>query len=266
MDSLGAAAAILQLIGTAITIVQQIQIARKKVKGVSKTLDNVSTQLDKVSKSLEFLKEEPRLRTESVGQQVVAIVDISTEMNLLFDKLQAEQKKSAVRQFTHALNSGDKEDKELVDLVNRLSNARQELILRVSVVNVGLIGNVNDGFQVSQHVVMEINENVKRVLGTQLVLAERLQQRDLTTTSQETVQLNDLDAVALGLRSETSTGDRQQVKTSDENLKWQNNKTDDEPRIFTGNMGLEDHNSANSVRATVQDSEFGKKSRFMFGH
>jgi len=190
----GTAAAIVGLIRTAISVIQHIQKAHESVKGVSKTLENVTTELDAISKSLQFLKQEYRLQTESVGQQVTVIVDITMEMKLFFDRLEAEQKKNALRRFGHALRSGDKDDKELVGLVTRLLNAREELILRVSVVNVSLTGNVNDGFQVAQQVVMEINENVKRVLGTQLVLAQFLQDRQLTVTCEfpECVNLTEM--------------------------------------------------------------------------
>ncbi|KUJ16933.1 uncharacterized protein LY89DRAFT_782172 [Mollisia scopiformis] len=186
-------------------------------------------------------------------------------MEAFFDKLQAEQKKSGVRQFAHALKSGDKEDQELAGIVSRLSNARQELSLRVSVVNVGLTGNVNDGFQVAQQVLIETNENVRKVLGIQLMLAERLQERQLINTSQEMIQLDGPDVVALGLYPDTSN-DSQHADVDDQNLNWQRNETGDAPRLFAGNMGLEDSNSADSVKGTVKDSKFGKDSRFMFGH
>jgi hypothetical protein len=265
-------------------VVQQAHKARESVKGVSKTLENVSTQLDALSGSLQFLKKEPRLQTASIEKQVDVIINIATEMKLFFDMLEAKQKKSGIRQFAHALKSGDKDDEDLSGIVTRLSSAREELILRVSVVNVGLTGNVNDGFQVAQHVVMEINENVKRMLGTQLVLAERLKDRQLTITCQSfkslshksakyscrtaqgMVQLEDSDIDALKLRTEAPISNEEQRETKGENLTWRNNKTGDEPRLFAGNMGLESSENPTPVKATVEDSEFGKGSRFMFGH
>jgi hypothetical protein len=83
--------------------------------------------------------------------------------------------KSKFRRFARALKDGDSDDTGLGGMVSRLDGARDELILRISAVHVGLTGNLNDGFIVGKVILMEINDNVRRTLGTQLALAERVQ-------------------------------------------------------------------------------------------
>lgn len=104
------------------------------------------------------------------AQQVVAITE---ELDLFFKDLEARQKKGGALKLFHALKEGDKDDKKLAGIMTRLSDARGELSLRISVVHVGITGNIDDGFRVATDVVMEINDRVSQVLGRQLVLAER---------------------------------------------------------------------------------------------
>jgi len=80
------------------------------------------------------------------------------------------------------------------------------------------------------------------------------------------VQLEDSDVKALRLNAEMSASAHEQQEAKDENLTWRHNKTGDDLRLFAGNMGLEGSENVAPVKATVEESEFGKGSRFMFGH
>ncbi|KAM7217725.1 hypothetical protein V8F06_006859 [Rhypophila decipiens] len=255
---IGTTAAIVGLLNTAITLVQQIRQARDRVNGSSKTLDDVCTQLDTISTSLELVQDEPRLHAPAVEAQVSAITTIMAELKTFFDGLRIEQEKSKLRKFGHAVRSGDKDDKKLSGILARLSGARQELIVRISVVHVGLTGNLDDGFQVAQRVVMEINENVKRGLGIQLRLAELLQARQLDNA--EVVTLREEDVEVLGLR-----GDDQHQREGfagaigdTKNLNWHRNKTGDDAKIMAGNLGLDESQKAAVVKASVDNSQFGR--------
>jgi hypothetical protein len=181
-DIVGTASAVAGLIGEAITLIQLIQAARERIKGASTTLNNVSSQLNAVSKSLSLVKNEPRLQEPAVDEQVQQVVAITEELDLFFKDLEARQKKGGALKLFHALKEGDKDDKKLTGIMTRLSDARGELSLRISVVHVGITGNIDDGFRVATDVVMEINDRVSQVLGRQLVLAERLENRQLATT------------------------------------------------------------------------------------
>jgi len=178
---IGAAASVVTLVSTAFTLIQQVQSAREKVKGASKTLDNVSKQLEGLAGSLNLVKEEERLQTAAVGQQVTDIIGAAETLKSFFDRLAAEQQRKAISQFFHALKSGDKDDRELEGILRRLDRARDELVLRISVAQVGLVGNLKDGFRVAFDVLMETNRKVNEVLGTNLVLVDRLKDRSSQT-------------------------------------------------------------------------------------
>lgn len=137
--------------------------ARSHVKGSSKTLQQTSQQLDALVRSLILVKDEPSLQTASVTRQVSAIVEIGEELRAYFDELRQRQEKNSTRQLLHALKSGDGDDKQLSGILDRLDNARSELILCIDVAQVGLIGNLSDGFRVASRTLAEVNEKVKEL-------------------------------------------------------------------------------------------------------
>lgn len=47
-----------------------------------------------------------------------------------------------------ALRNGDKDDKELRGILSCLDRAREELVERILVAQVGMIGNLRDGFRI----------------------------------------------------------------------------------------------------------------------
>ncbi len=181
VDVIGTAASVVTSVSTAFTLIQQVQSAREKVKGASKTLDNVSKQLEGLAGSLNLVKEEERLQTAAVGQQVTAIIGVAETLKSFFDRLAAEQQRKAISQFFHALKSGDKDDRELEGILKRLDRARDELVLRISVAQVGLVGNLKDDFHVAFDILRETNRKVNEVLGTNLVLVDRLKDRSSQT-------------------------------------------------------------------------------------
>ncbi|CAM1501758.1 Fc.00g037420.m01.CDS01 [Cosmosporella sp. VM-42] len=265
-EAIGTASAIVALVSTALAFIQKIRKTRDGMKDGPKTLNELSTQLNDVSDSLRFLKQEPRLQVDIVEKQIILIVQITKEMNVFFEQLEAAQSKAKLRQMTHTILSGDREEKELVGLINRLSNARQSLILRVSVVHVGLTGTADDGFMVARDTVLEVNKKMERVLGTQLLLAKIIQEGHSSELSNGMIRLQRSDLIELERQTEASINGQGGDKTQQQHLIWERNKTGDEPRTFTGNLGVDESLKLEPVHATVTDSEFGKGARFMFGH
>lgn len=154
-------------------------MARDSVNEAPKTVKNVSKQLEALVQSLTLVKEEERLQTTSIEQQVNVIIDIAEELKIYYDQLRAEQKKNFILLFLHAFSSGDKRSKQLGEILIRLDRARDDLMLRISVTLVGLIGNLKDGFYVAFDVLIETNSKVKEVLGRNLTLVDRLKGRSL---------------------------------------------------------------------------------------
>ena len=102
---------------------------------------------------------------------------MAEELRSFLDTLAVEQQKRSISQLIHALKSGDKEDKQLAGILDRLDRARGVLVLQISVAQVGVVGNLKDGFGVAFGVLMEVNRKVTEVLGVNLVLAKRLKDK-----------------------------------------------------------------------------------------
>ena len=163
-------------------MIQQTQNARDNIKRAPKILKNISKQLEALVRSLNLVKEEERLQTPSVKQQVSVIIEVAQELNDVFERLRAGLTKNVALRFVHALISADKDDKQLGEILDRLDRARDELTLRISVTLVGLVGNLKDGFRVAYDVLIETNKKVTKILGKDLVLADRLKGRSLQET------------------------------------------------------------------------------------
>lgn len=181
-EIIGTTASIVGLIGTAISLVQHIKKARASVRGSSKSLDDVSALLDALSTSLRMVEAEPRIQTAEIEDQIEHIVTVEQELEAFCHHLQAQQAKGTVHKYTHALKSGDEDDKKVAEILTKLQHARSELHLRISVINVGLVGNLQDGFQVARSTLQTTNALLRQGLGVTLVLAERLSNRELETS------------------------------------------------------------------------------------
>jgi uncharacterized protein YicC (UPF0701 family) len=185
-EAIGTTASIIALVGTTFTLIQQVRNARDRVRGASKVLENISRQLESLEQSLALVREEEGLQTAGVEQQVRAITEVVEDLRSFLDALAAEQQKKTISQLIRALKSGDKDDKQLEAILNRLDRGRDELVLRVSVAQVGVVGTLKDGFRIAFGVLLETNMKVDKVLGTNLILAERLKDRSFQQTSTET--------------------------------------------------------------------------------
>lgn len=157
--------------------IQLIESARDRVRGKSKTIKQVATQLDSIYQSLSLVRDERALQTAKVEQHCVVIIGIADELKAYFDRLQSGQQHGSIRRFFSAMKNGDKDDAELSEMLVRLDRAQNELVLRISIAQVGLVGNMNQGFKVAYGVLMDTNRKCKKILGTDLQLASQLQGR-----------------------------------------------------------------------------------------
>ncbi|KAK3897922.1 hypothetical protein C8A05DRAFT_47622 [Staphylotrichum tortipilum] len=263
-EAIGAAAGVVGLIGSTITLIQQVRNARDRVKGASKTLDNLSKQLNSLNRSLSLVRDEEALQTAAVEQQVRGIAEVAEELRSFFDTLAAEQQKRSIPQLIHSLKSGDKEDKQLADILDRLDRARDLLILQVSVAQVGVMGNLEKGFSVAFGILMDTNKKVNEVLGTNLVLAERLQNRELQQT-EGSVPLDASDLETLHLVDQHHDIKPGRAEPGIGETLIYDNLTVGQARIMTGNVGVENWRKTAGRKTTIAKNKFGQDVRIMTG-
>ena len=174
---IGGKAAVSQLLGQAITIIQKIQDARAKVHGASDRLDGYQDQLDSLRSTLQLVQGEPELQTRPVGKQVQKIIGLGKELQRHIDAFASQLTKSKAKQYTHAIFSGDRDERELESTMTKLDRAKADLNALIITTHVGLSGSMRAGFEVALSVVQRVDSNVQRVLGERLCMAAHLEER-----------------------------------------------------------------------------------------
>ncbi|PCD20293.1 hypothetical protein AU210_016179 [Fusarium oxysporum f. sp. radicis-cucumerinum] len=263
-EAIGAAASIIGIIGAAFTVIQEIRNARGRVQGTSETLDSVSKHLDAVDESLSLVREEQGLQTARVELQVKAITDVATELRSFLDNLTARQQEKAISQFFHALKSGDKNDKKLQGILDQLDRARNELGLRISVAQVGLLGNLQDGFRVAFRVLEQTNTRVNKVLGINLALMDIVKNRALQQTADGFIPVNAADVLAIGMSAPDETTSMNSSNEARETNIY-GNVTLGQARIMTGNIGVEGWKKMAGRKTTIANNQFGHDVRIITG-
>ncbi|RYP47144.1 hypothetical protein DL768_006754 [Monosporascus sp. mg162] len=255
-EAVGTTASVITLIGTAFSLIQQVRDARSRIKGAPKTLDIVSQQLKTVERSLGLVKEEAGLQTAGVEEQLRAITELSEELRVCLDRLAADQQRKPISQFIHVLSSGDKDDKELQGILDRLDRTRNELTLRISMAQVGLVGNLRDGFRIALSVLMETNKKVNQVLGINLVLADWVKDKLPQQTVDGIITVDASQAASIGLDDWQETATRAPIPNTDETLVV-DNITLGQARIMTGNVGVENWRRVAGRKTNVAGNRFG---------
>ncbi|KAJ8130498.1 hypothetical protein O1611_g3130 [Lasiodiplodia mahajangana] len=142
MDIIGSAAAVTQLLAQAISLWQQIIVARDTVKTGPKTLADTSSQLANLSNIVLEIEREPLLHTPEVYMQIRIIKFIATEICQRLEAMAALQSRSTLRQGIRAWSRGPRDEAKLADVLKRLENAKTELIIRMNVIQVNLTGGI----------------------------------------------------------------------------------------------------------------------------
>ncbi|KAI9037262.1 uncharacterized protein KD926_000699 [Aspergillus affinis] len=144
----------------------------------------------------------------------------------------------------------------------RLDDARSELLVRISVAQVGLIGDLHAGFSVAVNVLMGTNSKRKRVLGEDLLLARKLRGRQ---PDGNRINLNPEDMQALGLETEALRDRTPDTKRDPVEVSFVENVTLDQARIMFGIVGVQDWQRAAGVKANVRGNQFGNEMKFFAG-
>ena len=139
-------AAVTQLLGQAITLIQEIHQARDTVSGYPKLIDGYSTQLRDLRRTLVLVQQEKELQTSGVTEQATRVQDLAQELEAFLTQTTGWKSKSTARRYAHAIISGKKDEKDLARVLDRLDRARMELGSRVLLAQAGLVGDLRDGF------------------------------------------------------------------------------------------------------------------------
>ena len=159
-----------------------IQEVRDRVRGASERIDTYNGQLQSLLGTLVLVQNERELQTPAIEEAVRIIIATEEELKSSLDALSRWCAKNKAKQYMHALTSGDRDEKTLDDILDRLDRAKADLNMRISTTHVGLSGTIRDGFSAALSIVRRVDENVQAVLGERLVIASRLDGRESSST------------------------------------------------------------------------------------
>jgi hypothetical protein len=149
------------------------------VRGASDRLEGYQSQIDTLLSALRLVQDEPELQTRPIEKQVQKIINLGNELQRQLDAFAAQLTRSRAKQYTHAIISGDKVEKELENALIQLDRAKADLNSLIVTTHVGLSGSMRDGFTAALAVVHRIDSNVQRVLGERLCMATYLEEQRL---------------------------------------------------------------------------------------
>ncbi|RGP63045.1 hypothetical protein FSPOR_8845 [Fusarium sporotrichioides] len=248
------AGSVVSLIDAALRIVKEVRKARHRVSELPTTLDHVSKQLNSIEESLTLVREERNLQNLAIEQQLQTIAQVAEELRQFYDRLSLVQQRSSTSKFDRSLRVCDREEKDLEGILKRLNTANIELTTRIIVAHVGVVGNFQDGLRVAYDVLAETNSNVQRVLGVNMALWQRIENRDRAIDGTVHVDAADLEALET-LRLDASTQAVQNSIHNNENVSY----------VMTGNVGVgSDYRAAPRTNA-ITNNKFGQGGKVMTG-
>ena len=125
------------------------------------------------------MQDEHELQTPPIEKQVRKIINQEKELQRQLNAFAAQLARSKTRQYTHAITSGNKDERELESAFAQLDRAKADLNALIVTTHVGLSGSMSAGFTAALAVVQRVDRNVQRVLGERISMAAYLEERRL---------------------------------------------------------------------------------------
>ncbi|RYP92470.1 hypothetical protein DL770_001416 [Monosporascus sp. CRB-9-2] len=142
MDVVSSAAAVVQLLAQVIDLWQQIDTARDSVKTAPKVFDDTKAHASNLRDIIREVECRPELHTAAIHAQIQQVEVVASELDQILKAMAQRQRKSALRQGLRALGRAARDEAKLDDVLKRLERAKADLMLRISVVHVGMSGEM----------------------------------------------------------------------------------------------------------------------------
>lgn len=151
MDVISSAAAVTQVIGQTLSLIQQLYQASEAVRAAPKAIRDTKSQLSNLIDTAHEVMHEPGLQVPTINAQLNVIYGITTELNQILKSMEELQRKSKMYQGMRALVKKQRDDGRLDDVLSRLESAKTELAIRIDVAHVKMTQVVSIGVQRIEH-------------------------------------------------------------------------------------------------------------------
>jgi hypothetical protein len=163
-EVLGAAGAVAGLLEVAFGLIMRIRKAYERQQNLIEVLDKHALAVQNVKEVVQAVADEDALQTATVASELAKLEVIGKKlMRCLREQYPTDQRK--VRQFTHQLVKGTKDEDRLADIMTDLDRAQAALSLRVQLANVGLTRMVHNTILANAEAINRIDQRLNEIFG-----------------------------------------------------------------------------------------------------
>lgn len=205
-EVLGVASSVAQLLEGAIRLLKRLRKAYDRHYNLIEVLDKHTLEIENINAILHAIISEDALQTAVVASELAKLHTIGSKLVECLKEL-APGNKGVVRQLTHQLIHGTKEEQTLADIMADLDRAKASLSLRVQLANVGLTRMLNDTVLANVGVINRIDRLLAEVFSEShgLKIAHLLENMT-PQMDDKLVHLNKAEIAFLGREKESGTG------------------------------------------------------------
>lgn len=149
-----------QLVEQAFRILARLRKAHERQKGLVDVLTRHENELRSIKAIIGIIDDEDDLKTPSVAEELVRLQDVQTRLAKLLETLDPKTR-SKVNQIARQFVQGSADEKKLSDIMNDLMHVKTMLLLRIHLVNVGVVANVEKGLVANAVVIQRIDESLR---------------------------------------------------------------------------------------------------------
>lgn len=142
---LSSAAVVAQLIGQAMNLWQQIDLAIQSMRTAPKLLRDLTIQSTNLQRVLHDIEQSADLHGPAIQAQLKILYSIQLELRTVLGQISVLTHKSTVRKTLHALRLRTKDEAKLGEILTRLDRAKGELLLEINVMHVNKTGDIAKG-------------------------------------------------------------------------------------------------------------------------
>ncbi|EXK36734.1 hypothetical protein FOXG_08880 [Fusarium oxysporum f. sp. lycopersici 4287] len=265
MEVISAASSIVSLLDFSLKVITTIREVNHAYHEAPQVVLNLGGNLEAIQEILELVREQPDLQVKIVGDEVARLKVTLEQLQEVHEKLQERAKKNKVKRYARAVLDHDRDSEGISDILRRIDLHQGFLTVRILVVNVGMAGNIRDGFQVACGTLTQVDQRVKAVLGEGLRIRRVLQDRSLLPAgeSEEFIHLADDDRAAI--ENATARKNPTELQAEIERFVTKNLKAGDNLTYYEGDLGF-DNPSTPGQRSVMEDISLGKDASVIRGN
>ncbi|GAB1317900.1 hypothetical protein MFIFM68171_08110 [Madurella fahalii] len=148
MEVFASAAAVLQVLGQAVAVLQEVSQVREAIRAAPKTLEDAQMQLFGLERMVKDISLEPSLQNIPTITTVLShIVDIGQDLVHILMAMKNLRQRSKMYQNVYMLIKRQRDEARLRDVLDRLGRSKVELGIEINVAHVRMTDRVAAGVQ-----------------------------------------------------------------------------------------------------------------------